>query len=120
VAGWQAPMMGGAGDEKLRPGYTTVDDYGEDGDDTEHERIEFFNVPNCVQAPIGFAIPDAGDLIPEDEVVDLVYNEFVEPWILLALEYLGLKVEANDTAVYIEGETLTTVMSNWVRKNWKC
>jgi hypothetical protein len=120
VAGWQAPMMGGAGDEKLRPGYTTVDDYGEDGDDTEHERIEFFNVPNCVQAPIGFAIPDAGDLIPEDEVVDLVYNEFVEPWILLALEYLGLKVEANATAVYIEGETLTTVMSNWVRKNWKC
>jgi hypothetical protein len=116
--GGQVPMMGG--DEKLRPGYTTVDDYGEDGDDTEHERIEFYTVPNCVQAPIGFAIPGADEPVPDDEVVDLVYNEFVEPWILLALEYLGLKVEQKDTAVYMEGETLTTVISNWVRKNWKC
>jgi hypothetical protein len=118
--GGQVPMMGGLSDEGLRPGYTTVDDHGEDGDDTEHERIEFFTVPNCVQAPIGFAIPEAEELVPEDEVVDLVYNEFVEPWILLALEYLGLKVDANSTAVYIEGETLTTVMESWVRKNWKC
>jgi hypothetical protein len=113
-------MMGAFGDERLRPGYTTVDDYGEDGDDTEHERIEFYKVPNCVQAPIGFTIPETDEPVPDDEVVDVVYNEFVEPWILLALEYLGLKVEHEDTAVYMEGATLTTVISSWVRKNWKC
>ena len=96
----------------LRPGYTTVDDLGNDGDDTLHSPIEFYTVPNCIQAAVGFDIEDP------PETVDLVYNEFLQPWILLAMKYLGQKYEEKDVRVYLEGKTFTDVISEWVRENW--
>ena len=101
------------GKDDLIPGYTTIDDYGKDGDDTVHSPITFFNVPNCIQAPIGFKLGDLKD----DEVVDLVFNEFIQPWVLLALEYLGHKVNEKETGVYVQ-KTMTDVISEWVEGNW--
>ena len=96
----------------LRPGYTTVDDLGSDGDDTLHSPIQFYNVPNCIQATVGF------DIEEPPETVDLVYNEFLQPWILLAMKYLGQKYEEKDVCVYLDGKTFTEVISEWVRENW--
>jgi 2',3'-cyclic-nucleotide 2'-phosphodiesterase (5'-nucleotidase family) len=122
TTGGQAPLLSPNGDKKdkpeLKPGYTTLDDAGSDGDDTEHSHVQFFDVPNAIQAPIG------GLLLPldpnNDETVDLVYNEFVEPWIVLALQYLGMKTKQSDTEVYWEGKSLTNIITDWVDDNWKC
>jgi hypothetical protein len=97
----------------LRPGYTTVDDLGDDGDDTLHSPIAFYSVPNCIQATVGFDIEDP------PETVDLVYNEFLQPWILLAMKYLGQKYEENDVRVYLDGKSFTEVISEWVKENWQ-
>lgn len=96
----------------LTPGYTTIDDLGEDGDDTLHSQIAFYDVPNCIQAPVSFEIDHPPD------TVDLVYNEFLEPWILLAMKYLGVQVDENDVGVWLEGVTFTDVIRMWVESNW--
>ena len=73
-----------------------------------HSPIPFYAVPNCIQATIGF------DIEKPPEIVDFVYNEFVQPWILLAMKY-----EEKDVRVYLEGKTFTEVISDWVRENWQ-
>ncbi|KAI7139551.1 calcineurin-like phosphoesterase, partial [Hortaea werneckii] len=83
------------------PGYTTHDDLGASGDDTVHVPIRFFDVPNCVGSRVFFppnttttddpAWPEQqpASSLASPEKVDLVYNAFIEPWILSALELLG-------------------------------
>ncbi|KAB8339303.1 hypothetical protein FH972_022236 [Carpinus fangiana] len=100
----------------LTPGYTTVDDDGDQGDDTLHSPISFYRVPNCIQSSIGFD-PKNGTT---PEKVDVVYNAFVEPWIILALKFLGGSYEAKDTLDYMGGVTQTKVIADWVKKNWPC
>jgi hypothetical protein len=93
---------------------------GSDGDDTEHSHIDFFAVPNAIQAAVGFELPPSMEDVADDETVDVVYNEFVQPWIIMALQYLGLKVDETGTSVYYEGKTVTNVMTDWIAENWKC
>ncbi|KAI9700705.1 MAG: hypothetical protein M1836_002074 [Candelina mexicana] len=97
----------------LTPGYTTRDDAGTDGDDTLHSPISFHRVPNCVQSEIAF---------PESKVdpttVDLVYLEFIQPWILLALKFFGEEYALKDTDSYMEGVDFPTLMTNWVETHW--
>ncbi|OAL00689.1 hypothetical protein IQ06DRAFT_147867 [Phaeosphaeriaceae sp. SRC1lsM3a] len=96
------------------PGYTTKDDAGEDGDDTVHSRIDFYNVPNCIQSTIGFKAED--DNLPES--VDLVYNEFIQGWVLMALQYTGQKVTSDDTKSWENGKSFTDIMTDWVEEHW--
>ena len=96
----------------LTPGYTTTDDVGTDGDDTLHAHIAFYDVPNCIQAPVGFALG------APPETVDLVYNQFIEPWVLLAMKYLGVKVGEGDVRPWLGGQSLTEVIRTWVEENW--
>jgi hypothetical protein len=93
------------------PGYTTYDDAGHDGDDTIHTDVEFYNVPNCIQATIGF--DDS-----EPETVDLMYNEFIQKWVLLALEYTGQKYSSDDTKSWNGGKSFTNIMTEWVEEKW--
>lgn len=104
-------------DKPTIPGYTTVDDLGSDGDDTIHEPIKFYDVPNCVASNIGFDPADGAD---PPETVDIVYNEFVQDWVLLALRYLGVKYDKENTQSTLKGKTMTDVISDWVGENWKC
>ncbi|KAL5118025.1 hypothetical protein ACEQ8H_004011 [Pleosporales sp. CAS-2024a] len=95
------------------PGYTTKDDAGTDGDDTIHSTIEFFNVPNCIQSRIGF------DDDQEPQAVDVMYNEFIQKWVLLALQYTGQKYSSDDTQSWGEGKSFTDIMTEWVEEKWK-
>jgi hypothetical protein len=125
---WNLPGPGAqvhlGDDENLIPGYTTKDDAGNDGDDTIHSTISFYNVPNCIQAAIGFEISQGNSsevaVLSDEEPdkVDVVYNEFIESWVLLALQYLGQKYNLSDTAPYLVDQTLTTVITDWVEENW--
>lgn len=100
--------------DNLTPGYTTHDDAGSNGDDTLHSPIQFFNVPNCIQAAVNVEDSDS-----ETEVVDLIYNEFIEKWIVMALAYLGEEYDAEaDTEEYFPGEPFTELMAGWVERHW--
>lgn len=119
-AGGQEPLVWIAQNDRhnggpkadLTPGYTTIDDLGEDGDDTLHSQIAFYDVPNCIQAPVNFELDNP------PEAVDLVYNEFVQPWVLLAMKYLGVKVGEEDVGDWMGNTTFTDVIRMWVEGNW--
>ena len=100
--------------DSLTPGYTTIDDAGSDGDDTLHSPIQFYEVPNCIQAAVGFGARSS----EEPDTVDLIYNEFIERWIILALEYLGEKYAVSETAEYFPGTMFSEVMTGWVKEHW--
>ena len=101
-------------DKSIFPGYTTIDDAGSDGDDTIHQAIQFYDVPNIIGADIGFNAWDA------PKTVDIVYNGFIENWVLLALKYLGESRDKHDTSEALGGKTLTDVISEWVGMHWNC
>ena len=103
-------------DEPKVPGYTTSDDAGSDGDDTVHQKIQFYTVTNCVGTNLGFSEDDKE--IPE--TLDLVYNEFIQDWVLLALKYLGVDYGKENTRTALDGKTFTDVISDWVAEHWEC
>ena len=113
----------------LTPGYTTVDDAGADGDDTLHARISMYRVPNCIEALVGAegsataATPSASDHDggndSEPQSVDLVFLSFIQPWILLALRFLGGEYGEGDTRAWAEGGDFTALIAAWVEGNWR-
>ncbi|CAK3921886.1 related to 5^ nucleotidase [Lecanosticta acicola] len=117
----QAVLGGKDSDQPQVPGYTTVDDAGNDGDDTIHQPIKFYNTPNCIGSNAGFPTSDAGEAT-DPEKVDLIFNEFIEKWVLLALRYLGEKRESNDTSYALDGQSMTDVIGGWIKKSptWTC
>ena len=104
-----------AGDKKVIPGYTTKDDEGSDGDDTIHSPISFYKVPNCIQSLLSknaTTVPDT---------VDLVYIDFVQPYLVLAAKFAGLHVDfVKDSQEYMPSTGLTDLILDWVKKHWKC
>ncbi|MCJ1254588.1 hypothetical protein MMC24_002403 [Lignoscripta atroalba] len=120
ISGHQTPLKA---QTSLTPGYTTVDDAGTDGDDTIHSSLSFYNVPNCIEARVAF--PPTPSTIEENQPltppasVDVVFLEFIQPWVLLALRFLGADYEAGDTGAYMEGEDFTTMIARWVREHWE-
>ncbi|KAI9743815.1 MAG: hypothetical protein M1818_002549 [Claussenomyces sp. TS43310] len=108
----QIPLRAHGTKPSLIPGYTTRDDGGDDGDDTVHSPISFYRVPNCIESKIAF--PDEGD----PEIVDLVYLDFVQPWILLALKFTGQNYDSADTLPYIEGQSFTGLLEGWIKEHW--
>lgn len=114
------------GDPELVGGYTTRDDLGDDGDDAVHSPIKFYAVPNCIQAQINFPPPSGNstqDLNAEGkatdpEKVDLVFIDYVQPWIIPALKFSGGDYSTDDVKPYVNG-TLTDHIAGWVKSNWK-
>ena len=111
----QAPLQ--PSDKETIPGYTTKDDIGDSGDDTIHQQINFFDVPNCIGTNIHV---DPNDKENAPEKVDLIYNEFIQDWILLALRYLGVTYGKENTRTVMEGKSMTDVISEWVAEHWEC
>ncbi|KAF2157205.1 hypothetical protein K461DRAFT_309359 [Myriangium duriaei CBS 260.36] len=103
-------------DRELTPGYTTHDDYSavSPGDDTLHAPIRFYDAPPAVGAEVFI------DEANPPEKVDLVYNEFIEPWIVLALRFLGEKNIQRPGEVLAGGRSLTTFLAEWIAQNWPC
>ncbi|KAL2122170.1 hypothetical protein VTJ04DRAFT_2625 [Mycothermus thermophilus] len=112
----QRPIVHDDSREDLHPrlteGYTTVDDIGTDGDDTIHAPMNTYVVPNAIQAKVDF--PEDGN---DPETVDLVFLDFIAPWVLVALKLLGGNYEKEDISPYVEG-TFTQLMAGWIEKNW--
>lgn len=107
-------------DPPLSPGYTTIDDLGSDGDDTIHSTIYYYTVPYFIQSQIDFPKTTAArkqEVDPEN--VDIVFVDFIQPLILLALKSLGIEYHAvNDVDAYMEGMTIISLLAQWVQRNW--
>lgn len=109
-------------DAELTPGYTTTDDAGSDGDDTIHAPIKFYRVPNALESHIGFppAATEDSEEYADPVSVDLVYVDFIESYILLALKFLGTDYAERDTNVYMKGRDMTGLIAEWVQEHWEC
>ena len=91
-------------------GYTTSDDFGTDGDDTEHLAIPNYEIPNYFGVNANF--PESGT----PETVDVVFFDFIESYIL---SYLGSAYNANMVTYYIsENFTSQDYLLPYVEKNW--
>ncbi|KAL4904237.1 hypothetical protein BDW74DRAFT_33426 [Aspergillus multicolor] len=112
----QSPMSSQLGTRyDIIPGYTTTDDLGTDGDDTIHSTIAFYDVPNC----IGALAPNGG--FATLETVDLVYIDFIEPYVALAASQLGLGIDVpHESDIYMPSTSLTDVLVAWITANWGC
>ncbi|KAH7037607.1 Metallo-dependent phosphatase-like protein [Microdochium trichocladiopsis] len=99
----------------LVAGYTTKDDLGDDGDDAEHSPIQFFQVPNVISADIEF--PKDGD----PDKVDVVFNDYLQPYIIPALQFSGGDYDSDNVKRYVEG-SFTDLLAAWIKENWtgKC
>ncbi|KAI4213232.1 MAG: hypothetical protein LQ351_004178 [Letrouitia transgressa] len=110
-------------DPDLTPGYTTTDAAGSDGDDTIHAPIKFYKVPNVIESRIAFPSSSSSsaseDKPPDPETVDLVYVDFIERYVLVALKFLGTDFAKADTEVFLGGKQMTEVIKDWVREHWK-
>ncbi|KAJ5999232.1 hypothetical protein N7451_007042 [Penicillium sp. IBT 35674x] len=111
----QIPLVAKREDVKIIPGYTTKDDAGTDGDDTIHSPISAYQVPNCIQS----LLTANESTVPE--TVDLVYINFVQPFLVLAAKYAGLDVDfVKDSEVYMPNTTMSDLIRDYVEANWKC
>ncbi|KAI9904002.1 hypothetical protein N3K66_000531 [Trichothecium roseum] len=109
----QEPLEYAAEQPEPIGGYTTVDDIGDDGDDTVHKKLDFYAPPNVIQAEIDF---------PEDGApanVDVVFIDFIQPWIIPGLKFSGGDYNNEDVQDYMEG-TVTSKLAEWISKNWAC
>ena len=137
-----AAVDGSSIDNMARPplvaGYTTWDDFGLDGDDAIHEPLPHFRLPNCIQAEVNFPAAGAADTetsasaMGEPETVDLVFFDFIQRFVLMALAYIERSGSAAapdgsapykhytdaDVETYLEGK-FTDHFAEWVKQNWK-
>lgn len=107
----QKPLDDSKGEPDLIGGYTTKDDIGTEGDDAVHSPINFYLQPNCIQSEIGF--PEKG----EPDMVDLVFTDFVTPWVIMALKLSGGDYSTEDIQLWHE-DSFTDMFAKWIKKNW--
>lgn len=110
------------GQDERKPisyGHTTLDDFGIDGDDTIHKHLNVFYVPNVIQSH------QCHDT--QTEYTDVVYYDFIEPFILNALQ----QACNNDSRLYNnlashityyndcpEEYNLGKLLKTYVTENW--
>ncbi|KAI0843828.1 5'-nucleotidase [Daldinia vernicosa] len=82
----------------LTAGYTTMDDFGTDGDDTAHSKIPYYEIPDFFQGVAGFSDNQTAD------VVDVVFVDFIESDLLAIL---GSNYSSADVSYYIDANFTT-------------
>ncbi|KAF1958095.1 hypothetical protein CC80DRAFT_524848 [Byssothecium circinans] len=86
-------------------GYTTIDDFGDDGDDTIHAKIPSYTQPNDLQANASF--PTDGST---SATVDLVFIGFIASYIVNALNQpvVGGNYSTSQVAYYMDKSFTTS------------
>lgn len=100
------------------PGYTTRDDFGDDGDDTVHSEITWYPSPKVIQGNASF--PDNWEENPP-EAVDVVFMDFIGWGVAAGLnEISGTKEwKVLDFEPYMgEEDTMTKLLLEYVEEEW--
>jgi hypothetical protein len=99
------------------PGYTTTDDFGDDGDDTVHSKIPNYSQPNDLQANASFPIDGS---LPK--TVDLVFLDFIASYIVHALNTpdVGGKFSLSQVSYYMEKSfTTNSYLPAYAKVAWQ-
>ena len=101
---------------ELNPGYVTIDDFGEDGDDTPHLSTPYHPQPNDFQARAAF--PEDGS---DPETVDMVFLDFIgEDYVLPALNEVGGNYTVDDIENYLPEEfTSNKYIQEYAKIAWQ-
>lgn len=98
-------------------GYVTHDDFGTDGDDTLHRPLQNYYVPNVIQSYTD----------NQTDQVDVVYYDFIEPFVLKALKdacgkdadlYLDLVDQVQFYNNCENESNLGQLLKQYVQNNW--
>ncbi|KAK9446780.1 Metallo-dependent phosphatase-like protein [Limtongia smithiae] len=93
-------------------GYVTIDDFGMDGDDTPHKPYPLYYLPNAVATKDKF--PESG---VEPEAVDVVFLDFMKPFILNALVEIAPSIPMEDwVASGYGGKPVQQLIKDYVRR----
>ncbi|GAO14074.1 uncharacterized protein UV8b_06472 [Ustilaginoidea virens] len=96
----------------VTPGYTTKDDWGTDGDDTEHSKIPDYAIPGYWEARASFP-QDGGN----PDKVDLIFFDFIQKYIL---QNLGSGYTADMVHPYINSTfTSQDFMLPYAKMAWQ-
>lgn len=74
---------------KLKKGYVTYDDFGNDGDDTPHKAVRNYRLTNVV-------VSEQLISLEEDTMIDVIFYAFLTPNVKAAIQTLGYTVEDPD------------------------
>ncbi|KAH8724465.1 Metallo-dependent phosphatase-like protein [Phaeosphaeriaceae sp. PMI808] len=99
------------------PGYTTIDDFGTDGDDTAHSKISNYPQPNDLQANASFPINGS---MPK--TVDLVFLDFITKYIVNALNApdVGGNFSLNQVSYYMDKSfTTNSYLPAYAKLAWQ-
>ncbi|KAK9466967.1 Metallo-dependent phosphatase-like protein [Lipomyces arxii] len=91
-------------------GYVTIDDFGMDGDDTPHKPYPLYYLPNAIATK---------DKFPEDaepETTDVIFLDFMKPFILNALAEIDPSTPMNEwTITEYGGKSVKELIKEYVR-----
>ena len=99
----------------LTPGYTTTDDFGTGGDDTPHSKIPYFAQPNDLQANASFPVDGS-----TPATVDLIFLDFIAPYILSALAQVGMNYTTSQVSYYLpQSFTTNSYLPAYAKIAWQ-
>ncbi|PVH75498.1 hypothetical protein DL98DRAFT_562372 [Cadophora sp. DSE1049] len=99
----------------VTPGYTTVDDFGTDGDDTPHSAIPEYPIPKYIQG-IGSFSSDGST----PDVVDVIFLDYFAAKVVGILRDLGANYTINDVNFYLDSTfSVQRTMIAYAKKNWQ-
>lgn len=99
----------------VTPGYTTVDDFGTDGDDTPHSNIPNYPLPNYIQVNASFPTDSS-----EPDAVDLVFLDYFAARVVKILNDLGGSYTLKDIDYLIDKNFTThSYLIEYAKRNWQ-
>lgn len=99
----------------LTPGYTTIDDFGSDGDDTIHSAIPYYSQPNYVQG--NASLPVDGTT---PATVDVIFLDYFAATVVSILNKLGGTYTMNDVSDYLDPSyTTQSYLPAYAKTYWQ-
>lgn len=102
----------------ITPGYTTCDDFGEDGDDTIHSEIPWHPIPKVIESKASF--PENWKVNPP-KTVDVVFMDFIGKYVAEGLNKISGEdgYNASHFAPYMDEKyTMTKLLLDYVHEEW--
>jgi 2',3'-cyclic-nucleotide 2'-phosphodiesterase (5'-nucleotidase family) len=109
VAEWEEDvlMLGDLSvEDGLTDGYVTNDDLGDDGDDAPHRAWPFYDVPNAIQA--------TQNVDETTTHVDVIFYDFMKPFIIDVLRTMGKLEYAGQISLY-GGESVIELIPKYFK-----
>lgn len=99
----------------LSPGYTTLDDFGVGGDDSQHSQIPYYEPPAYVQANVTVAATENKLSTP----YDIVFIDHLEQYVKPALDCINKNKYQVEAEYYVNKEINTnTLLGLYAQKYW--